>query len=197
MYRAQLFCVLSVALVVGDVSAGIITWKGTDYTTPTEPFFTVPYPAELYLEPFGGSSTVKEFGIGTPALRTNYFTSFGTAVPEVFVGVFAGGSVPNFYMMSDFGGAEYAYSSLYATNLESFITFYDPTRSFAASGSVIAQTSATTWMMNLDDANSYRFDDDDNELLMQIRLVPIPEPSGIVLFGALGVAAFRRRRRSV
>jgi hypothetical protein len=37
-------------------------------------------------------------------------------------------------------------------------------------GKIIQQTSQTTWLMHLDDAASYRIDDDDNDILIQLRL---------------------------
>lgn len=37
--------------------------------------------------------------------------------------------------------------------------------------------SSTTWLIHLDDALSYLYDDDDNDVLVQVRVAPSSPPS--------------------
>jgi len=39
-------------------------------------------------------------------------------------------------------------------------------------GKILQKISPTIWLLHLDDAMSYLVDDDENDVLMQIRIVP-------------------------
>ncbi len=202
---------LAVVLLLGGLEkskAGEIYWPltGQSYPTPTGPFFTVPYDATLYLQPVGGfAGAVTEFGIGTSIQdHTAYFTGLPynpNPANELDVGYVAAGTSLNFYEKTEWLGSTYwAFSSEYATDLASFIAFWDPTLSFSPTGNIVQQTSPTTWVLHLDDAASYLVDDNNSDVLMQVRLVPVPEPSTLSMFiisllGPIGYAWRRRRQR--
>jgi hypothetical protein len=200
---------LAVVLLLGGLresNAGEIYWPvtGQSYPTPTGPFFTVPYDATLYLQPVGGSAAaVTEFGIGTSIQdHTAYFTGLPfnpNPSNEVEVGFVAAGTSLNFYEKTEFLGNTYwAFSNEYATDLASFIAFWDPTLSYSPTGNIVQQTSPSTWVLHLDDAASFLVDDNNADVLMQVTLVAVPEPSTLILFilSLLGPVGYAWRRRT-
>jgi len=164
-------------------------------------FFTVPYDATLYLAPLGGDAgAVTEFGLGTsPANAVSIFTGLpGNPIPpgEVEIGFFAAGTALDFYEKTDWGGTLWAFSADTVSDA-SRCAFMDLDNSLGYGGSIVEQISLTTWTLHLDDAGSYTFDDDDNDVLIQLRLAPIPEPTNAMLVvgnGLLLLAGVRRRR---
>lgn len=90
-----------------------------------------------------------------------------------------------------------AYSS--GTSLADLVAFSDTDNS--RNGSIIQIVGDNDWILHLDDAWSFRFDDDDNDLVVRIwvdqsAVAPVPEPGSIALLalGLVGVAAGRRCR---
>jgi PEP-CTERM motif len=159
------------------------------------------------LKPVGGfAGAVTEFGIGTSITdHTAYFTGLPynpNPANEVEVGYVAAGTSLNFYEKTEWQGQTYwAFSSEYATDLASFIAFWNPTLTFSPTGNIVQQTSPATWVLHLDDAASYLVDDNNSDVLMQVRLAAVPEPSTLSMFilsllGSIGYAA-RRRKRTV
>jgi hypothetical protein len=205
MKRSVLLAVVLLLGGLGESKAGEIYWPltGQSYPTPTGPFFVVPYDATLYLQEVGGfAAATTEFGIGTSIQdHSPYFTGLPNnpnPTTEVEVGYVAAGTSLNFYEKTEFLGNTYwAFSNEYATDLASFIAFWDPTLSFSPTGSIVQQTSPTTWVLHLDDAASYLVDDDNADVLMQVRLVAVPEPSTLTLFflSTLGLIGYAWRRR--
>jgi PEP-CTERM motif len=190
MKRSTLFAVVLLLGGFGESKAGEIFWPltGQSYPTPSGPFFVAPYDATLYLQEVGGAAgATTEFGIGTSIQNhTAYFIGLPNnpnPTTEVEVGYVAAGTSLNFYEKTEFLGSTYwAFSNQYATDLASFIAFWDPTLSFSSTGSIVQQTSPTTWVLHLDDAASYLVDDNNADVLIQVRLVPVPEPSTLSMF---------------
>lgn len=140
------------------------------------PVFTMPYNGTLYLLQEGGSaSATTEFGLGT---STTNFVPYYTGLPnnpnpvgEVTVGYFAAATVINFGMFTQFASQSgWAFST--GTDEASIVAFTDTDDSLGMGGSITQQTSSTTWRLHLDDALSYLYDDDDNDVNMQIRVAP-------------------------
>jgi hypothetical protein len=209
MKRSVLWAVVLLFGGLGESNAGEIYWPltGQSYPTPTGPFFVVPYNATLYLQVVGGSAAATtEFGIGSSILdHTAYFTGLPSnpnPTTEVEVGYVAAGTSLNFYEETQWLGSTYwAFSNEYATDLASFIAFWNPTLSFSPTGSIVQQTSPTTWVLHLDDAASYLVDDNNADVLIQVRLVAVPEPSTLTMFilsilGPMGYA-WRQRKQLV
>lgn len=138
--------------------------------------FTMPYDGTLYLLQEGGSAGAStEFGLGTsPTNFVRYYSGLPTnptPVGEVMIGSFTAGTVINFAMFTQFGSQSgWAFST--GTDRASIVAFTDTDDSLGMGGSITQQTSSTTWLLHLDDALSYLYDDDDNDVLMQIRVAP-------------------------
>jgi hypothetical protein len=114
----------------------------------------------------------------------------------VLVGLFNTGTTIHFGEFTTFAGQSgYALSN--GTDQASIVAFSDVDDSLGMGGSIIQRTGPDTWLLHLDDALSYLVDDDDNDVLMQVRVAPVPEPAPCLLFiaGCLAVA-FRRLVRA-
>jgi tetratricopeptide (TPR) repeat protein len=145
----------------------------------SDSFFIVPYDAMLSLTPMGGSAGAPtEFGLGTSQDR--HATIF-TGLPnnpepnrEVKVGFVAAGSELHFYLKMEWDGVHWAFS--HDTKSEAArVAFQDRDNSLGRDGSAIEKTSPTTWLLHLDDVGIP--DDDDDDILIQIRLVPAKPPA--------------------
>ena len=136
--------------------------------------FVVPFSGNLYLQAAGGDGGADtRFGIGTsPANFVAYLTGLPdnpSSRSELLVGAFQAGQTVHFGMYTVWGGqGHWAFSS--GTDLPSVVAFTDRDNSLRMGGRVIEQTSANTWLMHLDNAASHLVDDDDNDLLIRIRL---------------------------
>jgi tetratricopeptide (TPR) repeat protein len=145
------------------------------------PFFVVPYDAIVYLSPAGGGAgAVTEFGVGTSeADHTPVFTGLpGHPEPneEVKVGFFKTGSELPLYEKTEWGETYWAFTR--DRKSESVrVAFYDQDNSLGMRGSAVEKTGPDTWVLHLDDAASFRNDDNDGDVLIQIRLEPAKAPA--------------------
>jgi len=57
------------------------------------------------------------------------------------------------------------------------VAFYDRDNSLGRDGSAVEKTGSSTWLLHLDDAASVDIDDNDGDVLIQIRLVPAKPPA--------------------
>ena len=138
--------------------------------------FVMPVTGTLSLQQEGGSAgATTTFGIGTSS--TN-FVPYYTGLPnnpnptgELLVGTFPAGTLINFGMYTTFGGQSgYAFST--GTDQASIVSFADLSNSLGMDHGITQQTSPTTWLLHLDDAESYLVDDDNNDVLMELIVVP-------------------------
>jgi hypothetical protein len=176
--------ILSLTLTIG-------TAKGDE--------FTMPITGDLYLQQMRGEAGgVTSFGLGTSPAN---FVPFYTGLPnspnpsgEVLAGLFNSGTTIHFGEFTVFGSLSgFAFSN--GTDQASIVAFTDVDNSLGMGGSIIQRTGPQTWLLHLDDAQSYLFDDDDNDVLMQLRVAPVPEPRTLVslLFGIFVLACFGKR----
>jgi hypothetical protein len=155
-----------------------------------------------------GATSNQEFGIGTPATdsdpsdRMIVFTihlvdeQVGSVTPASIVdmGFFPAGTALDFYNLSDFSGLQWAFSEHLgstpsAADLE---VFTDRNHSLGFGGSAVEINGVDNWILHLDDAASG--DDDDNEMVIRVRVgAPVPEPSIVALVVIGGGLALRRR----
>ncbi|HEX4230131.1 MAG TPA: hypothetical protein VHZ07_15765 [Bryobacteraceae bacterium] len=174
----------SVTLAFVCVAIATRTAKGDE--------FVMPFTGELYLQQMGGEAGgVTMFGLGTsPGNFVPYYSGLPNSpspTGEVLVGLFNSGATVDFGEFTEFGGQSgYAFSN--GTDQASIVAFSDVDDSLGMGGSIIQRTGPNTFLLHLDDALSYLYDDDDNDVLMQVRVVPVPEPATCVLLGAGWVA---------
>jgi hypothetical protein len=191
---SRMFATMVVALSFAMNAAHL--WAGA----PAASFFTVPYDATLYLAPLGGDAgATTEFGLGTS--QQNAVPIFAglpnnpQPAGQVQIGFVSAGTDLNFYEKTDFGSTEWAFS-IDTVTVASRVAFLDLNNTLGLGGSIVEPTGPTTWLLHLDDAVSYLFDDDNNDLYVQIRLVPVPEGASCALVagGLIALTAFRQRR---
>jgi hypothetical protein len=144
-------------------------------TAGPKQFFSMPFSGYLFLLQKGGEAGASsDFGLGTsPANFVKYYGGLPNnpqPVGEVLVGHFASGTPINFGIFTSFGGPGGGWAFSSGTDFPSIEAFTDRDNSLHMGGSIIQQTSSNTWLLHLDDALSS--DDDDNDILMQIRIVP-------------------------
>lgn len=138
--------------------------------------FVMPFSGNVYLQQMGGSAGgATTFGLGTsPGNFVSYYTGLpNNPVPTggVYIGYFTQGTTLNFGMYTTFGQqAGWAFSS--SNDLPSVVAFSDPDNNLGMNGNIIQQLSQYTWLLHLDDALSYLYDDDDNDVLMLIKIDP-------------------------
>lgn len=135
----------------------------------------------------------QEFGTYDPvtgktktALQVDY-TKPAVTIPVANLGYHWAGVGIDFYERSDYGGDLAAFSN---GSTPSDLTAFTDTNN---SGSAIEVVGANDWILHLDDAWSFMFDDDDNELVLRVWIdpsapVPVPEPGSLAL-GLLGMIA--------
>jgi hypothetical protein len=166
--------VISPTFVVapGDNGSG-----GTSGDT-TSNSFILPYTADVLLTPIGGDGgSVTEFGLGTSETNTDpLFTGLpnsSSSYGPTDIGVYTAGSSLNVYMKTaGFGTTGYAFSND-VTDVASRVAFMDLSNALGLGGSIYTKVNDTTYVMNLDDALSYPYDDDNNDVLIRITLVPV------------------------
>ena len=160
--------------------------------------FVMPFTGDLYLQQMGGEAGgVTMFGLGTsPANFVPYYSGLPndpSPTGELFVGLFNAGTTIHFGEFTTYAGQSgYAFSN--GTDPASIVAFTDVDDSLGMGGSIIQRTGPDTWLLHLDDALSYLYDDDDNDVLMQVRVAPAPEPAAWALFIA-GCSLLACRRR--
>ena len=152
----------------------------------------------------GEAGGVTTFGLGTSPAD---FVALLTGLPNnpsslqpINIGFFAAGAIIHMGMFTTFGaGSGWAFSS--GTDQASIVAFSDATNKLGLGGSIIQQTGQFTYVLHLDDAQSYLVDDDNNDVLIKVTITPssvtTPEPTTMVLFlsGSALIAWKSRRRR--
>lgn len=138
--------------------------------------FVMPVTGTLYLQQEGGSaSATTSFGTGTSASNLVFYYSGLPNNPnptgEVTLGTYTAGTLVNFGMYTVFG-SESGYAFSIGTDEASLVAFADLSNSLGMNHGVTQQTSSTTWLLHLDDALSYLYDDDNNDVLMELIVVP-------------------------
>ncbi|HEY4359524.1 MAG TPA: hypothetical protein VGN17_01075 [Bryobacteraceae bacterium] len=146
--------------------------------------FVALYSGKLYLKCVGGAAAAtSQFGLGT---STANFVPLLNGLPgacptaEVFAANVSAGQAVQFGIYTSFSGQNY-YAFSAGTDRGSIVAFSDTDGSLGMGGKIIQQTGPTTWVMHLDDAASYLIDDNDSDILMQIRLEASPSPTPSIL----------------
>lgn len=204
-YIVCLLCAFTHLVGFGTANASLITTSASD---------------NLMFEYLGGEAgaSIQEFGLGTPAENSSIadrnvvfvidYYNPPASLPLVNKGYFWAGSDLDFYNLSDYLGDLYAFSSRLTSAVPTqadIAVFTDTDNSLNQGGSVVESVGDNQWILHLDDAWSYRFDDDDNEMIIKLWIdqsaaapVSVPEPATWAMlaaaFLAAGAALVPRRR---
>ncbi len=136
----------------------------------------MPFSGNLYFKQMGGeAAATTTFGMGTsPGNFVPYYHGLPNSpdpTGEVLAGSFSAGTTIHLGMFTEFAGESvWAFSA--ANDQASLVAFTDIDNSLGMGGSILQQTGPDTWLLHLDDAVSYLYDDDDNDVLMQLRVAP-------------------------
>ena len=138
--------------------------------------FVIPYDASVYLSPAGGTgAAISEFGTCTDGSARFEMLFKGLPVDpvpagEIGIGTYGKGSVICFCMKTAWRANEHwAFSS--QNDALSQIVFRDLDGSLRLrGGSILKRVTADMWMLHLDDAASFMYDDNDHDVLIRIRL---------------------------
>lgn len=138
-------------------------------------------------------ASIQEFGLDAGIRDTVFIIDYNRPRPPFAVvskGYRWAGSELDFYNLSDYAGDLFAFSrninnSPTASDLS---VFTDTDGSLRLGGSVVEAVGDNDWVLHLDDAWSYRFDDDDNEMVIRVWIdqtatAPVPEPGTALLVG--------------
>ncbi|MER2540011.1 MAG: hypothetical protein ABTQ26_12290 [Azonexus sp.] len=184
-------------VILGFFVASTVMSGGAAYAS----LITTTAPGDLMFEYLGGEAgpSLLEFGIGTPESSSSladrnmvfvidYYRS-PTPQPIVNNGYFGSGSQLDFYNLSNYNGNLFSFSSrlLSSPRNSDLATFTDTDNSLRLGGSVVESIGSNMWILHLDDAWSYMYDDDDNEMLIKVWIAPtagIPEPNTWLLLMA-------------
>jgi hypothetical protein len=157
--------------------------------------FIMPKDGDVYISGVGGTGgAISNFGLGHSIadFQPFLFSLPAPQTPEVDIGHFATGQVVPFAMFSNFLGTFYAFSTD-TTTAASRTAFMDLDNSLGLGGGVIENKGPDLYQLDLDDAASFAYDDNDNDLLVSVRIA-VPEPGALLLL-AVGAPALLRRRR--
>ena len=141
--------------------------------------FVMPFSGTLHLEALGGEvagSARADFGLGTT--QANFVVFLHDLAPntspegEVVVGFFSVGETVHFGLRGEFNGVT-AWGFSNGTDASSLKAFTDEDNSLGMGGLIIEQTGVDTWVMHLD--YLHLGFDDDNDILMQIRIESSPK----------------------
>jgi len=144
---------------------------------------TTSAPGDLMFAYLGGEAgpSLQEFGIGTPAEASlladrNLVFVIDYRLPPVVVpiinkGYFWAGSELDFYNLSDYNGNLFAFSSRLVSGAlqPDLAVFTDRDNSLHLGGGVVQSVGDNAWILHLDDAWSYAYDDDDNEMIIKVN----------------------------
>lgn len=168
----RLFAIVAIVgafnlLVCGQANASLITTSAS---------------GDLKFEYLGGEAgpSLQEFGIGTPAPDSlpidrnsvwviDYYHS-PVPLPIANKGYFLQGSQFDFYNLSNYNGNLFAFSSRLSNSptQADLATFTDSDNSLRLGGGVVENIGDNAWILHLDDAWSYMYDDDDNEMIIKV-----------------------------
>lgn len=183
---------VSIFVVLMLMAFGLSTARGS--------FFTMPVDGTLYAVAAGGDAeALSEFGTGTAAGNFHPLITGAPSAPsptgEVEVGKFFAGTSVDFGLKTSYFGTFYAFS-IDTVGSGARTTFMDLNNSLGLGGNVVELISTNLYRLRLDDAASFAYDDDDNDVLINLRVAPgvVPEPGMLAGVGSLALLMLRLRR---
>jgi Tfp pilus assembly protein PilF len=144
--------------------------------------FTVPYDAVLFVTAAGGQAgAVSEFGLGTSEAHHTALLKGLPSQPEpdrtANAGFVAKGTELHFYVKTEWGGKDHRAFSDDRESEPGRYAFGDPDDSLGMNGSILEKTGPKTWLLHMDDEASYTLrSDNDEDILVEIRLEPAARP---------------------
>lgn len=169
-------CILLISLAfMGCAITSHTDTKGGDIQLDTENGIVVPYKCNVYLSFVGGEAAADtELGIGTS--EENFKTVF-TGLPntpfpasEVKIGKYKKGARIPLCLKSKFSGSTY-YAFWGRSDNSSTVAFKDTDNTLGLDGNTIVKSEGNSiYTIYLDDAVSFIYDDDDNDIIIRMRL---------------------------
>jgi len=147
---------------------------------PADDDFVAPADGTLYVQCVGGSAGAdSQFGVGTsPENFKPLLTDLPARCPspEVSIGHVGEGERIVFGLRTVWGGVEWAFSNRH--DRPSVVAFEDGHNTLGLGGSIVQPVARNIWILHLDDAASYLVDDDNDDVLIQVRFEADRSPAG-------------------
>jgi hypothetical protein len=137
--------------------------------------FNMPIAGTLYVQAITAKTgTSWKFGIGTTEVNCKIALSSlpDTTAPsgEVVLGKYAAGDVVRFCLWSEYDSRkEWAFSDL-GNDPASVVAFWDTGNTLHQGGKIITQSGPNTWILHLDNAVSYLYDDSNDDIVLQLSV---------------------------
>lgn len=162
----------------------------------SEAFIVTSQAGDLFIEFISSEASANyiEFGLGTPSPnsalseRNPALIKEGGALttgPLSNMGFFPAGANLDFYMTCFFGQTYWAFTSNLNSSPTSsdLVTFKDTNNSLGFGGSIIEPSGINKWIFHMDDPASARYDDDDNDFVVRVQVIPqvVPIPTSLLL----------------
>jgi len=161
--------------------------------------FIMPRDGDVFIRAVGGSAgAISNFGLGhnTADFHAYLFNLPAIQPNEVDIGHFSSGEVVPFAIFTTFSGTFYAFSTDTSTPA-SRTAFMDLDNSLGLGGGVIQNKGTDLYQLSLDDAASFNYDDNDNDMQISVRIAPEPGAIALLAVVATGLLGLRRRPRRV
>ena len=135
---------------------------------------TMPTAGTLYVQTITAKTGAAwKFGVGTTEFNCKIALSSlpDTTAPsgEVILGTYKAGDVVKFCLWSQYGSnRDWAFSD--GSDPASVVSFWDTGNTLHQGGKIVTQSGPATWVLHLDNAVSYLYDDSNDDIVLQLSV---------------------------